>query len=86
MDNEQLKAELLSALKRKYPSWLPIAAIVVGAAAFSYFLRSSGVAEKATFPLGIIGGLAIGAIVDAAMVRARLNQVIALLLMERRDG
>ena len=85
MDDAQLKAELLTALKRKFPSWLPIAAIIVGSAAFSFFLRSSGVAERATFPLGVIGGLAIGAIVDAAMVRARLNQVVALILLDRRD-
>ena len=86
MNDAQLKAELLSALRRKYPSWLSIVVIVIGAAAFSYFLRSSGVSEQAAFPLGIIGGLAIGAIVDAAMIRAKLNQVVALILIERRDG
>jgi hypothetical protein len=85
-NKDELRLALLATLRKKNPAWLPIAVIVAGAAAFVYFLRSNGVSENAALPLGIIGGLALGSTVDAAIIRARLEQVVQLIIEDERDG
>ena len=83
---ELSRSEIVALLKRKPLTWLPIAAIVVGSAAFSFWLRSNGLPQATAFPLGIVGGVGVGAIVDAAMLRIRLELITQLVLKAENDG